>query len=101
MQGPARTEGGRYERSASPAVLIRQPAIATARLTLLSAVCGEFSWLFPQTEGGRHPERQLEVGRFSRRSDSDDEVEKAAVAPSIRAADEQDTNLSGLRRGGQ
>lgn len=39
--------------------------------------------------------------RFSSRADADDEVHEPEVTPSIRAADEQDRNLSGLGRGGQ
>jgi hypothetical protein len=43
----------------------------------------------------------LEVGRFTCRADSDNEVDKAAITPSIGAADEQDSDLNDLRRGGE
>lgn len=54
-----------------------------------------------QGESRRDPERHLEVGRFTCRTDADDKVYEAAIAPSIGAADEQDPNLGDVRRGGE
>lgn len=55
----------------------------------------------PQRERRRNPQRHLEVRCIARRSDADDEVHKTAFAPSIRAADEQDSDMRDLRRGGE
>ena len=75
---------------------LRRSTIGTDRNAAIS--------LFPprgQRESRWNPERHLEVGRFTCRADSDNEVDKAAITPSIGAADEQDSDLNDLRRGGE
>jgi len=54
--------------------------------------------LFPRKDCGRDPYRHLEIRRFPCRADPDHEIRKTAIAQSIRTSNEQDPNLSDLRR---